>query len=91
MTSSSVVLLKRAEMGQAYEWFVDLDEYLEPDGPAPLAQNEFDGNVGWSRVLRGVLDQVRIVAPDSTVLIEGEMESAIKQFTLPVEPQHLGP
>jgi formate hydrogenlyase transcriptional activator len=60
-------------MRPAYEWFVDFDEYLEPDGPAALARNEFDGIVGSSRALRGVLDQVRIVAPtDSTVLIEGE-------------------
>src|SRR5207244_5731924 len=36
-------------------------------------RNEFQGIVGSSRALRGVLDQVRIVAPtDSTVLIEGE-------------------
>jgi hypothetical protein len=63
MTSSNVVLPKRAGMRPAYEWFVDLDEYLEPDGAAALARNEFDGIVGSSLVLRGVLDQVRIVAP----------------------------
>jgi hypothetical protein len=80
-------------MGPAYEWFVDLDEYLEPDGPAPFTAKR-NSTALWrsSLVLRGVLDQVRIVAPtDSTVLIEGEMESAIKQFTLPVEPRQPGP
>jgi formate hydrogenlyase transcriptional activator len=71
MSSSSVVVLKRAEVESAYEWYVDLDEYLEPVGHSPLS--DFGGIVGSSRPLRDVLDQVRIVAPtDSTVLIEGE-------------------
>ena len=71
MSSSSVVVLKRAEAEPTYEWYVDLEEYLEPVGHSPLS--DFEGIVGSSRPLRDVLDQVRIVAPtDSTVLIEGE-------------------
>src|SRR5216684_1337027 len=73
MSSSSVVLLKRAAMEPTYEWYLDLDQYLEPQGSAPGERNEFEGIVGSSRALRGVLDQIRTVAPtDSTVLIEGE-------------------
>jgi formate hydrogenlyase transcriptional activator len=71
MSSSTVVVLKRDEIKPAYEWDVDLDEYLEPVDYAP--RGEFQGIVGSSRALRDVLDQVRIVAPtDSTALIEGE-------------------
>src|SRR4051812_3118808 len=73
MSASSVVLLKRTEVGPAYEWYVDLDEYLEPQSDLPGAHNQLQGIVGSSRALRAVFDQVRIVAPtDSTVLIEGE-------------------
>src|SRR5262245_18434178 len=73
MSSSSVVLMKKVDMDPAYEWYVDLDQYLEPETDARHGRNEFKGIVGSSRALRGVLDQVRIVAPtDSTVLIEGE-------------------
>ena len=73
MSSSSVVLLKRAEVEPAYDWYVDLDEYVESQSGVPGAYNRFQGIVGSSRALRAVLDQVRIVAPtDSTVLIEGE-------------------
>src|SRR6266849_7992758 len=43
------------------------------DRDARESRNEFEGIVGSSTALRGVLDQIRIVAPtDSTVLIEGE-------------------
>src|SRR6266566_5072547 len=73
MSSNSVVVMKRTEVEPGYEWYVDLDEYLEPQSNAPGAHNRFQGIVGTSRALRAVLDQVRIVAPtDSTVLIEGE-------------------
>ena len=72
MSSSSVVLLKRVDLEAAYEWYVDLDQYLDRE-EVTSRRNEFDGVVGSSRALRSVLDQVRIVAPtDSTVLIEGE-------------------
>src|SRR5713101_1257612 len=73
MSSSSVVLLKRTEMEPACDWYVDLNQYLEPQSNVPGSNNRFQGIVGTSRALRAVLDQVRIVAPtDSTVLIEGE-------------------
>src|SRR5580765_3085647 len=73
MSSSSVVVLKRTEVTPAFDWYVDLDEYLEPQYEVQGARTGFQGIVGTSRALRSVLDQVRIVAPtDSTVLIEGE-------------------
>src|SRR5579862_4220910 len=73
MSSSSVVVLKRTEVTPPYSWYVDLDEYLEPQYEVQGARTRFQGIVGTSRALRAVLDQVRIVAPtDSTVLIEGE-------------------
>src|SRR5579872_6857006 len=73
MSSSSVVVLKRTEVTPAYDWYVDLDEYLEPQYEVQGSRTRFQGIVGTSRALRSVLDQVRIVAPtDSTVLIEGE-------------------
>jgi formate hydrogenlyase transcriptional activator len=73
MSASSVVLLKRAEVGPEYDWYVDLDQYPEPQSNASQELQGFDGIVGSSRALRGVLNQVRIVAPtDATVLIEGE-------------------
>src|SRR5246127_3745167 len=73
MSSSSVVVLKRTEVTPAFDWYVDLNEYLEPQYEVQGARTRFQGIVGTSRALRAVLDQVRIVAPtDSTVLIEGE-------------------
>ncbi|MCU1330855.1 MAG: Formate hydrogenlyase transcriptional activator [Bryobacterales bacterium] len=73
MSASSVVLLKKTEVAPAYEWYVDLNEFLESQSDVPGAHNRFQGIVGSSRALRAVFDQVRIVAPtDSTVLIEGE-------------------
>ena len=71
MSASSIAVMNKAEL--IFDWFVDLDQYLAPEGNAHGVRNEFQGVVGSSRALRGVLDQVRIVAPtDSTVLIEGE-------------------
>jgi formate hydrogenlyase transcriptional activator len=53
--------------------YIDLDELLESSQGNGESSNGFNGIVGSSRALRGVLDQVRTVAPtDSTVLIEGE-------------------
>jgi formate hydrogenlyase transcriptional activator len=73
MNSSSVVVMKRAEAGSPYDLYVDLDQYLESQDSAQGERNEFEGIVGSSRALCGVLDQIRTVAPtDSTVLIEGE-------------------
>ena len=58
-----------------FECYVGLGQYLERlDSQA--SRNEFEGIVGSSKSLRGVLDQIRVVAPtDSTVLIEGETGS----------------
>ncbi len=53
--------------------YVALDQYLESQRDARESRNGFEGIVGSSTALRGVLDQIRTVAPtDSTVLIEGE-------------------
>src|SRR5260370_1906321 len=53
--------------------YVALDPYLESQRAALESRNGFEGIVGSSPALRGVLDQIRTVAPtDSTVLIEGE-------------------
>jgi transcriptional regulator with GAF, ATPase, and Fis domain len=55
------------------ESYVDLDELVESSQQNGEGPNEFEGIVGASLTLRGVLDQVRVVAPTgSTVLIEGE-------------------
>ena len=52
-----------------FESHIALDRYMEPHPDA----REFEGIVGASTALHGVLDQIRTVAPtDSTVLIEGE-------------------
>ncbi len=72
-SSAHLVSMKRAETEPRHELYVDLDQYLESQRDAREGRNEFEGIVGSSRALRGVLDQIRIVAPtDSTVLIEGE-------------------
>ena len=50
---------------------IELSEFV--DSGCDGSSNEFEGIVGSSPALRGVLDQVRIVAPTgSTVLIGGE-------------------
>jgi formate hydrogenlyase transcriptional activator len=56
-----------------FESYFALDQCLESQRDAGENQNGFEGIVGSSTALQGVLDQIRIVAPtDSTVLIEGE-------------------
>jgi|SRR5882762_1856583 len=56
-----------------FENYVVLDQYVELQSDAREGRNEFEGIVGSSPALRGVLDQIQTVAPtDSTVLIEGE-------------------
>jgi len=51
--------------------YIDLDEQLEISQRGRC--DEFEGIIGSSQTLRGVLDQVRTVAPTgATVLIEGE-------------------
>src|SRR5712671_3841266 len=53
--------------------YVALDQYLESQRDARESQNGLGGIVGSSAALRGVVDQIRTVAPtDATVLIEGE-------------------
>ena len=53
--------------------YVALDQYVDSQRDDRESRNGFEGIVGSSTGLRGVLDQIRIVAPtDSTVLIEGE-------------------
>jgi formate hydrogenlyase transcriptional activator len=68
MHSANVVVIKGFT-----ESFIALDQYMEAHLDAAESQVEFEGIVGASKALRGVLDQIRIVSPtDSTVLIEGE-------------------
>src|ERR1700752_3035887 len=70
---ANLIVMERPETQPPYELYGDLDQYLERQHYAPEDRIEFEGIVGSSRSLRGVLDQIRIVAPtDSTVLIEGE-------------------
>jgi formate hydrogenlyase transcriptional activator len=71
--SANLVAMERPEALQRGELYVDLDQYLESNLNAAEGRNEFEGIVGSSQALRGVLDQVRVVGTtDSTVLIEGE-------------------
>jgi formate hydrogenlyase transcriptional activator len=56
-----------------YHSYIDLDELLESSRGNEELRQEFEGIIGSSQALCGVLDQIRTVAPtDSTVLIEGE-------------------
>jgi formate hydrogenlyase transcriptional activator len=74
--SPNLVAMERPEAEPRYELYVHLDQYLESSLNAAEGRNEFEGIVGSSQALRGVLDQVRVVGPtDSTVLIEGETGS----------------
>jgi formate hydrogenlyase transcriptional activator len=55
------------------ESYLALDKYLERHRNSRETRSGFEGIVGSSTALSGVLDQVQTVAPtDSTVLIEGE-------------------
>jgi formate hydrogenlyase transcriptional activator len=65
--------MKRPEVERRPELYLDLDRYRESLNDAAEGGHEFEGIVGSSEALCGVLDQIRIVAPtDATVLIEGE-------------------
>jgi formate hydrogenlyase transcriptional activator len=69
---ADLITMKRPEAEPPYESYLDLDQYRESHRD-PEGRGEFEGIVGSSEALRGVLDQIRIVAPtDATVLIEGE-------------------
>jgi formate hydrogenlyase transcriptional activator len=70
---ANLVAMKRPGAEPRHESSLDLDQYRESQRHDPESRNEFEGIVGSSEALRGVLDQIRIVAPtDATVLIEGE-------------------
>jgi len=84
MHSDNVIVLKGSDGGPWYRSLRNGDRFPMATAPelestvaldqfiAPLSDG-FDGMVGSSTAFRGVLDQIRIVAPtDSTVLIEGE-------------------
>jgi formate hydrogenlyase transcriptional activator len=73
--SLRVVAALPSETVTEFDSYVSLRQYLE-SVDAQESRNEFDGIVGSSKALRGVLDQIRVVAPtDATVLIEGETGS----------------
>jgi formate hydrogenlyase transcriptional activator len=74
MTSAQAIAIDRSlqPLTQGGE-FVYLDEYLTSPERHGKGRTTFEGIVGLSPALGGVLEQVRTVAPtDSTVLIEGE-------------------
>ncbi len=74
-SSLRVVAAPPSETVTEFDSYVSLHQYLE-SVDAQESRNEFEGIVGSSKALRGVLDQIRVVAPtDSTVLIEGETGS----------------
>src|ERR1700674_5887313 len=67
--SSAVVPFKATD----FESYVALGQDVESQRDARESRKGFEGIVGSSQALRGVLDQIRTVAPtDSTVLIEGK-------------------
>ena len=73
--SLRVVAAPPSEIVTEFDSYVSLRQYLE-SVDAQKSRNEFEGIVGSSRALCGVLDQISLVAPtDSTVLIEGETGS----------------
>jgi formate hydrogenlyase transcriptional activator len=64
--------MPRTDSGSQCGSYIDLDDF-EPSQRIGEGGNGFEGVVGSSQAFRGVLDQIRTVAPtDSTVLIEGE-------------------
>src|SRR5258706_13689473 len=77
MQTHNIVTLREPETDSERDFFempyITLDRYLEEDRHAREPRIGFEGIIGASAPLRGVLDQIRTVAPtDSTVLIEGE-------------------
>jgi formate hydrogenlyase transcriptional activator len=84
MHSDNVIVLRGPDGGPWYRSLRTLDRSsmtTTPDLESTVAldqftappSDEFEGVVGSSTAFRGVLDQIRTVAPtDSTVLIEGE-------------------
>jgi formate hydrogenlyase transcriptional activator len=69
---AKVLLMPRTNKASWGSSYIDLDQ-LEVGQRNGEGRNEFEGIVGSSQALCGVLDEIRTVAPtDSTVLIEGE-------------------
>lgn len=72
-SDNSIVLMPSKRTTSDFGSYVALDQYVEAHCDARESRNGFEGIVGSCRALRGVLDQIRTVAPtDATVLIEGE-------------------
>src|SRR6202034_29277 len=72
-SEASVRAVYETQTESQYDSYIYLDELLESSQGDQDIRNEFEGIVGSSQALCGVLDQIRMVAPaDSTVLIEGE-------------------
>jgi formate hydrogenlyase transcriptional activator len=84
MRSNNVIVIKGPDAGPWYRSMrtgdrssmiatPDLESSIALDQLMAPPSGDFGGMVGSSAAFRGVLDQIRIVAPtDSTVLIEGE-------------------
>src|SRR5260370_1640818 len=104
MNSDNVIALKgserdsrcrslRAFAGPPSETVAELDSYVSlrqflESVDAQESRNEFEGIVGSSKPFRGVLDQIRVVAPtDSTVLIEWETASGKERLAYAI---HMG-
>jgi transcriptional regulator with GAF, ATPase, and Fis domain len=72
-STASVHIIHETRTESRCDSYLDCDELLESLQGDGEGRNEFEGIVGKSHALCGVLDQIRTVAPtDSTVLIEGE-------------------
>lgn len=72
-SAASVRAMYETQTESRRDSYIDLNELLESSQGDGCLCNEFEGIVGSSQALGGVLDQIRIVAPtDATVLIEGE-------------------
>src|SRR4029077_17216973 len=70
-TMHAVIEFKTRTTG--FESYVALDQYVEQHRGALQSHSGFEDIIGSSTGLRGILDQIRTVAPTgSTVLIEGE-------------------
>jgi DNA-binding NtrC family response regulator/nitrogen-specific signal transduction histidine kinase len=68
-----LAVIQSKEIESGHGSYIDLDKLLEPSRGNGEGRGGFEGVVGSSRAFRGVLDQIRAVAPTgSTVLIEGE-------------------
>jgi formate hydrogenlyase transcriptional activator len=81
MHSNNVIAMKGSDGGPWYRSLRAAERSTAPDLESNVALDQFmappsdgfEGMVGSSAAFRGVLDQIRTVAPtDSTVLIEGE-------------------